>query len=81
MLPMQYDPKRKFLDSKHAYTCLKPEHDILAMSKVTYLALDSKQLPNCRKCSTTYYCENLLLVTHRRKHICGSAICWKKLQV
>ena len=50
---------------------------MLAMSSSTYLALDSKQLPNCRF-STTYYCENLFLVTHRSEHTCESAIYWNQ---
>ena len=47
---------------------------MLAMNTLTYLALDSKQLPNCRKFNTTYYCENLCLVTYRSEHTCESAI-------
>ena len=53
---------------------MKPDHDILAMSSSTYLALDSKQLPNCRRFSITNYCENLFLVTHRSEHTCEHAI-------
>ena len=51
---------------------------MLAMCSSTYLALDSKQLPNCRRFSTTSYCENLFLVTHRSEHTCESAIYWNK---
>ena len=51
---------------------------MLAMSSSTYFALDSKQLPNCRRFSTTYYCENLFLVTHRSEHSCESAIYWNE---
>ena len=64
-VPMPYHPNRKSSDDNHAYTWLKPDHDMLAMSSSTYLALDSNQLPNCRKFSTTYYCENLFLVTQK----------------
>ena len=53
-VPVPYHPNRK--SSDNAYTWLKPDHDMLAMSSSTYLALDSKQLPNCRRFSTTYYC-------------------------
>ena len=51
---------------------------MLAMSSSTYLPLDAKQLPNCRRFSTIYYCENLFLVTHRSDHNCGSTIYWNK---
>ena len=37
-----YHLNRKSSDANHAYTWLKPDHDILAMSSSTYLALDSK---------------------------------------
>ena len=47
---------------------------MLAISSSTYVTLDSKQLPNGRKYCTTYYCENLFLVTHRSEHTCESAI-------
>ena len=40
--------------------------------------IGSKQLPNCRRFSTTYYCGNLFLVTHRSEHTCESAIYWNK---
>ena len=58
-VPVPYYPNRKSSDDNHAYTWLKPDHDMLAMSRSTYLALASKQLPNCRRFSTTYFCENL----------------------
>ena len=77
-VPVPYHPDRKSSDDNHAYTWLKPDHDMLAMSSSTYLALDSKQLPNCRRFSTTYHCENLFLVTHRSEHTCESAIYWNK---
>ena len=77
-VPVPYHPNRKSSDENHAYTWLKLGHDMLAMSSSTYLVLNSKQLPNCRRCSTTYYCENLFLVTHRSEHTCESAIYWNK---
>ena len=77
-VPVPYHPNRKSSDDNHAYTWLIPDHDMLAMSSSTYLALDAKQLPNCRKFSTTYYCKNLFLVTDRSEHICESAIYWNK---
>ena len=77
-VPVPYHPNRKTSDDSHAYTWLKPDHDTLAMSSSTYLALGSKQLPNCRRFSTTYYCENLFLVTHRSEHTCESAIYWNQ---
>ena len=72
-VPVPYHPNRKSSDNNHAYKRLKLDHDMLAMSSSTYLALDSKQLPNCRF-SITYCCENLFLVTHRSKCSCESAI-------
>ena len=63
-VPLPYHPNRKSLEEEHAYTWLKPDHDMLAMNDSPYLALESKQLPNCRRFNTTYYCENLFLVTH-----------------
>ena len=75
--PVPYHPNRKSSDENHAYTWLKPDHDMLAMSSSTYFALDSK-IPNCRRFSTTYYCKNLFLVTHRSEHTCESAIYWNK---
>ena len=51
---------------------------MLAMSSSTYLALDSKQLANCRRFRTTHYCENLFLVTHRSEHTYEGAIYWNK---
>ena len=51
---------------------------MLVMFSSTYLALDLKQLPNCKKFSTTYYCENLFLVTHRSEPTCESAIYWNE---
>ena len=80
-VPVPYHPNRKSSDDNHAYTWLKPEHDMLAVSSSTYLALDLKQLPNCRRFSTTYYCQNLLLVTHRSEHACESAIYCNKSEV
>ena len=77
-VPVPYHPNSKSSDDKQAYTWLKPDHDMLAMSSSTYLALDSKQLPNCRRFSTIYYCENLFLVTHRSEHTCESAIYWNE---
>ena len=77
-VPVPYHPNRKSSDDNHAYTWLKPDHEMLAMSSSTYLALESKQLTNCRRFSTTYYCENLFLVTHRSEHTCESAIYWNK---
>ena len=68
-----YENRRRNLHL-HAYKWLKPDHDMLAISSLTYLALDSKQLPNCKKFSTTYCCENLFLVTHRSEHTCESVI-------
>ena len=62
-VPVPYHPIRKPSDENHAYTWLKPDHDMLATSSSTYLVLDSKQLPNCKRFSTTYYSENLFLVT------------------
>ena len=64
-VPVPYHPNRKSSYENHVYTCLKPDHDKLAMSSSTYLALDSKQLPNCKRFSTIYYCENLFLVIYR----------------
>ena len=49
---------------------------MLPMSSSTYLALDSEQLPNCRRLRTTYSCENLFVVTHRSEHTCECAIYW-----
>ena len=77
-VPVPYHPNSKSSDDKQAYTWLKPDHDMLAMSSSTYLALDSKQLPNCRRFSTIYYCENLFLVTHKSEHTCESAIYWNE---
>ena len=74
-VPVPYHPNRKSSDD---HTWLKPEHDMLAMSSSIYLALESKQLPNFRKFSTPYYCENLFLVIHRSEHTCESAIYWNK---
>ena len=51
--PVPYHSNRKSSDGNHAYTWLKPDHDMLAMSSSTYLALDSKQLPNCKRFSIT----------------------------
>ena len=73
-VPVPYHPNRKSSDDSHAYTWLKPDRDMLAMSSSTYLALDSKQLPNCRKFNITYYHENLFLMTHS----CECAIYWNK---
>ena len=64
-VPVPYHPNSKSSDNNQAYTWLKPDHDLLAMSSSTYLALDSKQLPNCRRFSTIYYCENLFLETQK----------------
>ena len=77
-VPVPYHPNRKSLVEKHAYTWLKQDCDMLAMSNSTYLALDSKQLPNCKRFSTMYYCKNLFLVTHRSEHSCESAIYWNE---
>ena len=77
-VPESYHPNRKSSDDNHACTWLKADHGMLAMSSSTYLALDSKQLPNCRRFSTTHYCENLFLVTHRSEHTCERAIYWNK---
>ena len=77
-VPVPYHPNSKSSDDNQAYTWLKPHHDMLAMSSSTYLALDSKQLPNCRRFSTIYYCENLFLVTHRSEHTCESSIYWNE---
>ena len=77
-VPVPYHPNSKSSDDKQAYTWLKPDHDMLAMSSSTYLALDPKQLPNCRRFSTIYYCESLFLVTHRSEHTCESAIYWNE---
>ena len=77
-VPVPYHPNSKSSDDNQAYTWLKPDHDMLAMSSSTYLALDSKQLPNCRRFSIIYYCENLFLVTHRSEYTCESAIYWNK---
>ena len=38
-VPMPYNPNRKSLDEKNAYTSLKPEHYMLAMSSSAYLVL------------------------------------------
>ena len=73
-IPIPYHLNKKSSDEKHAYTWSKPDHGMLAMSSSTYLALDSKQLSNCRRYSTTYYPENLFLVTHRSEHMCECAI-------
>ena len=51
---------------------------MLAMCSSTYLALDSKQLTNCRRFNTTYYSENLVLVRCRIEHTCESAIHWNE---
>ena len=51
---------------------------MLAMSSSSYLALHSKQLRSCRRFGTTYYCENLFLVTHRSECTCESAIYWNE---
>ena len=48
------------------------------MNSSTYLALDSKQLLNCIKFSTTYYCESLSLVKNRSEDTCESAIYWNE---
>ena len=65
-VPVPYHANRKSPDENHTYTLLRPDHDILAMSSSTYLALDLKQLPNCRRFSTIYYCENLFF-SHAHK--------------
>ena len=77
---MPYQPKRKSSEENHANTWLKPDHDMLAMCSSNYLALDSKQLPNYRRFSTTYYCENPLLVTHRSEHTCESTFYWNEYE-
>ena len=71
-----YHPEQKHSDEKHTYIWLKLDHDMLDMSSSTYLVLNSKHLPNCRRFSTTYYCENLFLVTHRSEHTYESAMYW-----
>ena len=48
-VPVPYHPKSKSSDDNQAYTWVKPDHDMLAMSSSTCLALDSKQLTNCRR--------------------------------
>ena len=63
-VPVPYHPNSKSSDDKQAYTWLKPDHDMLAMSSSTYFGFRLKT--NCRRFSTIYYCENLFLVTHRR---------------
>ena len=40
-VPVPYHPNRKFLDEKHTYTWLKPDHDILTISS-SYLVLGSR---------------------------------------
>ena len=73
-VPVPCHSNRKFSDENYAYTWLKPDHDMLGMSSSTYLALDSKHSPNGLRFSTTYYCENLFLVTNKIEHTCESAI-------
>ena len=53
---------------------LKPEHEMLAISSSANQASDSKQLLNCRRFNTTYYCENLFVVKHRSEHMHVSAV-------
>ena len=77
-VPVPYHPNSKSSDDNQVYTWLQPDHHMLAMSSKTYLALDSKQLPYCRRFSTIYYCENLFLVTHRSEHTHESAIYWNE---
>ena len=48
-VPVTCHLNRKSSVEKHAYTWLKPDHDILVISSSMYLALDSKQLPNCKR--------------------------------
>ena len=71
-----YHPNSRSSDDKKAYTWLKPDHGMLAVSGSTYLALDLKQLPNCRRFGTVCCTENLFLVTHRSEHTCEGAIYW-----
>ena len=40
-VPVPYHPNSKSSNEKQAYRWLKPDHDMLAMSSSTYLALDS----------------------------------------
>ena len=56
-VPVPFHPNRKSSDENHAYAWLKTEHDMLAMSSSTYIALDSKHLINCNRFSTVHYCE------------------------
>ena len=37
-VPVPYHPNRKSSDENHAYTWLKPDHDMLAMSSSTNLS-------------------------------------------
>ena len=41
-VPVPYHPHSRSSNDKQAYSWLKRDHDMLAMSSSTYLALDSK---------------------------------------
>ena len=75
MVPVLCHPGGGSLGGKQACTWLGPDHGMLAMGGSTCLALDSGQLPDCRRFGAVCCCRGLFLVTCRDGHACGDAVC------
>ena len=61
-------------ESKMAYTWIKPEHLLLAMTDSTCISLDRNQIQKCIQVVTKYFCKNLFCFQHTSEYTCKSAI-------
>ena len=75
-VPFHADMQYPEANGHQPYTWIVPKHDMLAMSENKYMSVKSEEIQYCKKIADTYYCENLLLVTHKSRHTCESAIYW-----
>ena len=65
-------------ENRFAYTWLKMQKPLLAMSEDTYIDLTDQALKNCLYIGKTYYCQDVFLMRHKNFHTCGSAIYFRR---
>ena len=61
-------------DRAHSYTHLQAEKPYIALNSETYISLQQQELMTCKKIGYKFYCKELLVLKHKTKYSCESAI-------
>ena len=57
-----------------SYTHLQVEKPYIALNSETYISIQQQELSTCKRIGYEFYCEEIIMVKHRSRYICESAI-------